>query len=56
MAQKSGQNLKHEKTFFQTGLSDASRRNTRDILSLFISEQSVNQKAKNISRQKKRKK
>lgn len=56
MAQKKGQNILYEKTFFQTGLSDASRRNTRDILSRFLSDQIVNQKAKNISRQKKRKK
>ena len=52
---KSGQNLKFEKDYFQTGLSDASRRNTRDILTAFLGNELINKKARNISRKSKTK-
>lgn len=49
---KKGQNLKHEKDFFQTGLTEASRRNTRDILLNFMGNQKINQACKNLKRKK----
>lgn len=56
MGTKSGQNQRYEKDYFTTGLTEKSRRNTRDILLDFMGAQTVNKKAKNIARKSKRKK
>lgn len=53
---KAGQNQRYEKDYFTTGLTEKSRRNTRDILLDFLGNQTVNKKAKNISRKAKTKK